>query len=230
VSGAEPVALAVSPHPDDELIPAGGTMVLLRDAGWRVVNVCCSLGRPGDEERRREELAEACRIAGFELDLPPEPIGLSDEDAGGLVRSLVRDRLERYRPRVVLAPGIADGHPAHEVVSAAVSAAVADVGRPQTVWFWELWGFLAEATLLVRTDEVLDRVCAALEAHRGELARNDFRRLVRARATVASVLGPERVFGFGADGVSYEAAEVLCEMLFAEGEWGLGEPRELRPA
>jgi LmbE family N-acetylglucosaminyl deacetylase len=230
----ERLALAVSPHPDDELIPVGGTLMILADAGWRVVNLACSLGRPGQHERRRDELSHACAVAGFELDVPDEPIAMSRGDdtqlASSQTRALVRGRLARYRPTVVLAPGPTDGHPAHELVSGAVSLAVADLGRPQPVWFWELWGHLYRATLLVRVDHVLDRVCRALEAHESEAARNDFIRLVRSRAAVSSVTGPERVFGFGVGGVPYDAAEVLCETIFAERGWRFGPPRELDPA
>jgi hypothetical protein len=74
---------------------------------------------------------------------------------------------------------------------------------------------------------VLDRACAALAEHRSQVARNDYVRLVRSRAAVASVLGPERVFGFGHAGVAYDAAEVLCEAVYSGSGWRLGTPREL---
>ena len=48
------------------------TLMALRDAGWRIVNLACGLGRPAQHQRRRAELEEACRRAGFEL-LPCEP-------------------------------------------------------------------------------------------------------------------------------------------------------------
>ena len=48
------------------------TLMALRDAGWRVVNLACGLGRPAQHQRRRAEVEEACRRAGFEL-LPCEP-------------------------------------------------------------------------------------------------------------------------------------------------------------
>src|SRR5581483_1293741 len=73
--------LHVAPHPDDELLGAGATLMALRDAGWRVVNLACSLGRPEHAARRRAELVEACRLAGFELRIPPQlpPIGRDDD-------------------------------------------------------------------------------------------------------------------------------------------------------
>jgi hypothetical protein len=86
---------------------------------------------------------------------------------------------------------------------------------------------LYNATLLVRVDHVLDRVCDALAAHEGEVARSDYISLARARARASSILGPERVFGFGARGVPYSGAEVLCETVFRDGNWRFGPPREL---
>lgn len=226
-----PLALAVSPHPDDELVPAGGTLMVLADAGWRVVNLACSLGREEQHEVRRTELERACATAGFELDVPPSPVPISRPDppdvAFSALRELVGDRLGRYKPDLVLAPGPRDKHPAHELVSRAVTAAVEAVGVERTVWWWELWGYLDTPTLLVRVDHVLDRVCAALQAHQSQLTRADFVRVVRSRAATASVLGPERIFGFGTSGVDYAAAEVLSETVFRGGTWTFGQPREL---
>jgi LmbE family N-acetylglucosaminyl deacetylase len=45
-------ALHIAPHPDDELLGAGGTLLRLCDSGWTVVNLACSLGRPADTVRR----------------------------------------------------------------------------------------------------------------------------------------------------------------------------------
>ncbi|MGO9823020.1 MAG: PIG-L family deacetylase, partial [Solirubrobacteraceae bacterium] len=72
-----PVVIGVSPHPDDELLGAPATLMGLRDAGWRVINFACALGRPEDHGRRRAELTRACELAGFELVIadPPVPIG-----------------------------------------------------------------------------------------------------------------------------------------------------------
>jgi LmbE family N-acetylglucosaminyl deacetylase len=77
------VVLHVAPHPDDELLGAPAHLMALRDAGWRVVNVAVSLGRPGDRVRRRAEVGEACRRAGFELVVldPPVVVGRGDGDA-----------------------------------------------------------------------------------------------------------------------------------------------------
>jgi LmbE family N-acetylglucosaminyl deacetylase len=223
--------LVVSPHPDDELIPAGGTLLTLCDAGWRVVNLACSLGFPAQHVRRERELRAACARAGFELDIAEPSIAMSagDDLTGAQARAteLVADGLRRYRPGLVLAPGPTDAHHAHELVSRAVREAVQIVGAPVTVWWWELWGYLHRVTLLVDVARVLDRSCEVLEAHAGELARNDYAGLVRARAKVAAVLGAERVFGFGAAATSCVAAELLSETVFDGTAWRFADHRTL---
>jgi LmbE family N-acetylglucosaminyl deacetylase len=38
--------LHLAPHPDDEVLGAGATLLGLREAGHRVINLACSRGRP----------------------------------------------------------------------------------------------------------------------------------------------------------------------------------------
>ena len=224
-------ALVVSPHPDDELIPVGGTLLTLRDAGWRVHNLACGLGRPEQHERRRAELTRACEVAGFELDCIEPPVSMSRGDdleaAHERLVASIGQRLDALEPDLVVAPGPTDGHHGHELVARAVVDAVEAAGRPQVVWWWELWGHLRRATLLVNVEGVLDRVIAALRCHATELGRSDYARLVAARAEVASILGPERVFGYGTGPVPVRAAEVLCETAFTPEGWSFGRPRRL---
>ncbi len=223
--------LVVSPHPDDELIPAGGTLLTLQDAGWRVHNLACGLGRPEQQARRRAELTRACEVAGFELDCVDPPVSMSrgddQDEAGRRLLASIRQRLDALGPSLVVAPGPTDGHHAHELVARAVVDAVEAAARPETVWWWELWGHLRRATLLVNVDQVLDRVIAALRCHATELERSDYTRLVAARAEVASILGPERVFGYGTRAPAGGAVEVLCETGFSSHGWRFGRPRRL---
>ena len=205
----------LAPHPDDELLGAPATLLRLRDAGHRIVNVACSLGRPEQRERRRAEVAEACARAGFEL--------------------VVLDSLDRLADLVraadlVLAPTPHDGHPCHELVGRAARDALATERAPR-LWLWGLWADLPLPTLFVPFAEAeLARAAHALGAHAGELARNDYVELLRARAVAARVLGAERVFGFGAARRQAAYAELLTEVQYADGEWWAGAAREPDPA
>jgi LmbE family N-acetylglucosaminyl deacetylase len=209
-----PIAVHFSPHPDDEVLGAPGGLFALRDAGWRIVNVACSLGRVNQRERRLSELREACKRAHFDLRV--------DETEPAQV-------LAELQPDLVVAPGPHDPHPFHEEVSRSVLTAVAAAGDPTTVWLWGLWGELALPSLAIElTASRLDEIEHALEAHAGELARTDFRRLLRARADVSGVVGAERLYGFGAPALPFARAELLSELALVAGRWHLCEPRALR--
>lgn len=221
--------LHLAPHPDDEVIGAPATLLGLRAAGHRVVNLACSLGRPDDAPRRKAEIEEACHRADFELIIHDPPAAISENDdlqaaqrtlahsAGELIESLAAD--------LVVAPSPHDWHHGHETVGRAARDAVA--AHPRTrLWLWGLWADLPLPTLFSPFDGArLDSVLHALEAHAGEVARNNYPALVEGRARAASVLGAERVFGFGQPGRDASYAELLTEVAFAGAEWWAGAPR-----
>ena len=226
----------LSPHADDECIAAPATLMALRDAGWRVVNVTCSLGRPEQSDRRRAEVTEACRRAGFDLVILDEPLAdpLSGAQVGPSASRLeaqLEPLLDALAPRLLVAPSPHDRHRGHEVVgraALAVGARRADAGGDLRLWLWGLWADLPFPTLAVGFDQGrLEEILHALDAHAGELDRNDYRRLVRGRAEMNAVLGPERVFGFGTAGSGTAFVELLCELGRQAGSWRLGRPRWL---
>jgi LmbE family N-acetylglucosaminyl deacetylase len=204
----------------------------LRDVGWRVVNLACSLGRPADRERRRGELAQACRLAGFELEVPEglPPIGGHDDLA--LAQSAISGAIARAAQDVdaelIVGPSPHDAHPGHEVVGRAIRDAVEVRGAPMNVMFWGIWGELPVPNVLVPFDpDRLNEIQHALAAHAGELQRNRFDRLIESRAVAHAVLGPERVFGFGAPGSEHDYVELLTHVVWTpEAGWRLAAPRE----
>jgi len=63
-----PTALLFSPHPDDESITGGLALRLLRECGWKIINVAVTLGSNLERRAGRlEELKGACRFLGFDL-------------------------------------------------------------------------------------------------------------------------------------------------------------------
>ena len=195
--------LHVAPHPDDESIGAVATLLALRHAKHEVINLACSLGRL-EPERRRLELETACKRAEFELIVHPPPLHISSgDDLAAAQRALAatvgRLILER-RVDVVVSPSPHDGHHGHEMVGRAARDAVsAAPPLGPRLWMWGLWADLPHPTLYVGfDDERMARAIHVLEAHEGELERNDYRRVVRGRAEANRVLGSERVFGWGA--------------------------------
>jgi LmbE family N-acetylglucosaminyl deacetylase len=215
------VVLHVSPHPDDEALGAPATLLLLRRAGWRVVNAVVSLGRPDDHARRRAEATDAARRAGFEL------VVRGDSPIDDWLRSL----LGELAPTIVLSPSPHDAHPSHEAVAHATGTALAATQDPPVWWQWGLWADLRSPTIYVPfDDDVLAEAQHMLAAYAGELARNDYARLLEARAVTYAVLGSERVFGFGSARAStLPYAELLTELDFVDTTWQVQPPRMLDP-
>ena len=182
----KPAVISVSPHPDDELLGAPATLMALRDAGWEVINLACSLGRPEDRDRRRAELIEACAAARFALVIPDElpPIGDGDDlgFAQGVLAAAIGDVLSRSDARLIVGPSPHDGHHGHEVVGRAIRDAVEARGEAIRVMFWGLWGALPIPNLVVPFDDSrLREIQRALSSHGGELERNRYDRLLAGR-------------------------------------------------
>jgi LmbE family N-acetylglucosaminyl deacetylase len=226
--------LHLAPHPDDEAIGAPATLIGLRDAGHRVINLACSLGRPDQQDRRRREVVEACRRAGFELQVLEPALRISSGDDLERARRTLTDEIRRLvqalHVGLVVGPSPQDGHYGHEVVGQAARDALAAEEAPR-LWMWGIWADLPLPTLFAPFgEEALARATYALCAHGGEVGRNDYVHLLRCRGVTARVLGAERVFGFGARGRDVPYAELLTEAAFRDGEWWAGAPREPDPA
>ena len=221
----------LAPHPDDEAMGAPALLLRLRGSGWRVVNVACSLGRSHQHHRRAAEVAEACRRAGFELEVLDPPVAMSSDDdlraAHVRLVGAIGDLLTGIDADVVVAPSPHDRHHGHEVVGRAARDVLARPGMP-ILWMWGLWGELPLPTLFSGFgEEEMQAAEHVLSAHAEEVARNDYLALLRGRAVAARVLGAERVFGFGSAARDAPYAELLTEAVFADGEWWAGPPREL---
>ena len=93
---------------------------------------------------------------------------------------------------------------------------------------WGLWADLPHPNLYVGfDDERMARAIHVLDAHEGELDRNDYRLVVRGRAKADRVLGCGRVCGRGARARPQDNAELLTEVVWRDGGWWASSAREL---
>lgn len=228
--------LHLAPHPDDEIIGAGATLLGMREAGHRVVNLACSLGRPADHDRRRAEVERASARAGFELIVHDPPLATAADDdldaAQAALERTIDDLVRRESVAILVSSSPHDGHHGHEVVGRAAREALRRMGPDAPVWWmWGLWADLPLPTLVTEFDAArLATVIEVLRLHIGEVERNDYPAMVEARAVVSRVLGAERAFGFGSPGLEVPYAELLTEAVQREGRWVAPQPRVLDPA
>ncbi|HTB63549.1 MAG TPA: PIG-L family deacetylase, partial [Opitutales bacterium] len=178
-----PVALIFSPHPDDEVITGVLPLRLQHEAGARVVNIAVTLGsNKSRREPRRRELANACALLGWEL----EVLGWTNVTPVAARRDpdLFRERIlkiiklvERWQPQWIFYPHAHDAHDAHRGVSQLVTAALNDRHAAAPPWRiqTEYWRPHPNPNLLVECPpDSLALLIAALCCHQGEIARNPY--------------------------------------------------------
>lgn len=228
-----PTVIHVAPHPDDEALGCPGSLLHLLDRGWRVVSVLVSLGFPEQWARRQAEFEEASRRARFVPVILDPPLGISLTDDLALATDRMASELARLVAEngatLVVSPSPHDVHHGHETVGRGVQRALTALPSPIRWWMWGIWGDLPCPNVFFPFGQAeLDRMLHILEAYEGEIARNDYRRLLTGRATTNAVLGSERVFGFGsAAASSLPYAEVLTEVLLMDGRWVASEAHQL---
>jgi len=216
--------LHVSPHPDDECLGGGPSIVVLHKEGAEVANLAVGLGRPAVRRRRRTEVIRACQRLDIECIFPQTPISISDTHDPNVTEDSVTIEIARVirerEPALVISPWPHDRHPGHELVGRATKAAIAEVGTRRLWWTWGFWSDLVSPNLYLRYgDEELEAMRYALSAHEGELKRVDYVSVLAARGTVGAKLGSERVFGFGAGERETRYADLLEAWRFDARTW-----------
>lgn len=115
--------MVISPHPDDETLGAGGTLLKLKSSGHRVywlnvTNMKAEYGYPNDRvEERNEEIDRVNRAYSFDgfWNLEMEPAGMDKYETGKLV-SQFKQIFEKIRPELLLLPYRYDVHSDHRVI------------------------------------------------------------------------------------------------------------------
>lgn len=179
-----PVVLQFSPHPDDECISGALSLRLLREAGYRIINLPITLGsNPRRQDERAQELKQACRWLGFEN---------REIESGGLSHICIRARqkepedwadkvevianlITEFKPGIVICPNDDDGHATHIGTHHLVMDALAHESHSCWLVQTEFWRAMAHPNLLIESgiEDTADLV-SALACHVGEVKRNPY--------------------------------------------------------
>jgi LmbE family N-acetylglucosaminyl deacetylase len=211
--------LVLAPHPDDETLGCGATIMRKLATGASVRVVIATDGRHSPRPNklstdafvkvREEEARRACAILG----LSAEDITFLRFEDGRLAdhRRLLRDRLidllETINPEEVFVSSIIDNHPDHRVLAElARELAQVQPDRPcglyeYPIWFWDprLWRIrdLFELRVcIVRMDKFRVRKYEALAAYRSQITNLPGERDTAAlrRGFLRQFLGREETF------------------------------------
>lgn len=129
--------LFVAPHPDDETLGCGGTILKHKDNGdkiyWMIMtNISTAAGY--DEARvieRQEEIDKVAKEFGFEdvfkLDLPATKL---DIEPTGKIIGMIVDVIQEIKPEVVYIPYRNDVHSDHKITFDAVCSSTKTFRHP----------------------------------------------------------------------------------------------------
>lgn len=225
-----PRVLIFSPHPDDECLIGGFPLRLLRQAGWRVVNVAVTQGSNRDRQAARlGELRAACDFLQFEL-VTTAPGGLEkinpatrDADHGhwaGCVNVIVRI-LHEHHPRAIFFPHELDWNSSHLGVHFLVMDALRALPAEFETWAveTEFWGQMPTPNLMVESAvaDVADLI-AGTSFHAGEVRRNPYHLIQPAWMQDNVRRGGELVGGQGEG-----PPDFLFATLYRQRRWTGGE-------
>jgi len=200
--------LYVVPHPDDDVLGAGGTCALHVEQGDPVHVVVAYDGTAGDPDGRhaREELRtlrqREARAGGRHLgltdyefwDYPEGHLPGPGELSGAAER--LAGVVQAFAPTIVYAPWVGEQHVDHHVLGRVVRLALARTGFRGQAFGFEVWSALVP-TRIVDVSRVLARKRRALEEHQSQLAYHDL--LTRGLA-----LGSHRAMFLGKDALHGE--------------------------
>ncbi|HPR65320.1 MAG TPA: PIG-L family deacetylase [Thermoanaerobaculia bacterium] len=111
--------VVLAPHPDDEVLGAGGSMALLAAQGRKVhVHILTGGSEQGDPETRQSESRKAMETLGIDEptfhDFPDR--GLSSRE--GDLKELILSILHEENPDCLILPGPHEAHPDHRALAA----------------------------------------------------------------------------------------------------------------
>ncbi len=136
-------AVVIGAHPDDPESCCGGTMIMLRRAGWDVTCVYMTKGEAGIQGKSHEEAAairkqeaiEACKI------MDVKPVFLTQIDGSSEVNkeryAEVKDLLDAEKPQLVFTHWPLDSHADHRVCYTLVFDAWRRLGYCFELYFFE---------------------------------------------------------------------------------------------
>ena len=193
--------LVLAPHPDDESLGCGGTLALLRKAGYPVHVVFISDGAlshpnsPSYPPERLRDLRETEAIRALDvlgipakettfMRLPDRHVPLPGNAGFDEAVSSLLAVIQQFNPTTVVVPYERDPHPDHRATYALLQAAVGRLSteeRPRVleylIWLWELGrpDDLPKPgerlVLQVAIDAVVAQKKRAIDAHQSQVTR-----------------------------------------------------------
>lgn len=119
----------ISPHPDDETLGAGGTLLRYKNEGHQIFWINVTDVTPGEAyskefcDLRKQQIQKVCEFYGFDgfFNLKEEPAGLTDRKESELIGK-ISACIKSIQPDMLILPDKRDAHSDHGAVFRAAMA------------------------------------------------------------------------------------------------------------
>lgn len=197
--------LVFAPHPDDEVLGCGGSLLKKIAAGYTVSVVYMTSGEgTAPASVREREACQSCQFMGiatqFFLREPDGFLTLTPQ-----VAEAVAAILKKEAPHTVYVPHRGEKNPDHAATHAAVQYCTAHSHRPDTVLSYEVWTPMQRYGLIEDITDFFEKKIEALQFYSsqlnqvpyGELAHSlaRFRGIVTGQGDFCEVFYVERMIG-----------------------------------
>jgi len=174
--------LVLAPHPDDETIGCGGTLVLHALAGDPVRVIFLTNGAKGDISGRfdretyirirQQEARSACACLGI-TDIEFWPFEDRELYRTEFTVKMLMDQIATYRPELIYAPSPFEFHPDHRAASSLGQRVMANCNARTELMFYEV-NQPVQVNRLVDITPVLDRKKQALRCYQSQLQERPY--------------------------------------------------------
>jgi len=224
-----PKVLIFSPHPDDEAIIGALPLRLLKENGYRIINVAVTLGSLQERQAgRAEELRNACRYLGFDLQFA-SPHGLADINlatrekyTAQWQRSIdcIAAILHKHQPAVIFIPHEADWNSTHIGTHFLVTDALQQLKDITChVIETEFWQAMETPGIMVESSqEDTAQLTTALSFHIEEVKRNPYHLNLPAWMQDNVRRGSEHLAGQGGQAPRFSFATLYRYRIWKQGQ------------
>ncbi|MBF0375935.1 MAG: PIG-L family deacetylase [Desulfamplus sp.] len=166
--------LIFAPHPDDETLGMGGTILLAAKSDIDVYIIFVTDGeKGGDPEVRREEAKTASEILGikeiFYLNLPDREVAFTE-----FPEQILFSILEKIKPATIFLPSFQEIHPDHRATTQKVLNFIKNKKSAFEIWFYEI-NRQGEINRLIDISSILDLKESAIECYASQLEQLDYK-------------------------------------------------------
>ena len=183
--------LVLAPHPDDEIIGPGGTLIGHSDAGGDVTVVYLTDGGGVDRDReslirtRRREAEAVGELLGLEQIFWNHPdTRLDPRRAEADLRRLFED----HRPDSIYLPSYFEHHFDHYAANALLARVLQASESQAMICSFEVWDALPTTNWVVDVSSHLERKLEAMELYETPMRYSDFVELCRHRSALHYLL------------------------------------------